>query len=725
MNQTTLTPSRNPEPADGISSYAWLSLLRAFGLVLVLLYHFFPTWLPGGFIGVDVFFVFSGYLITSLLLREYEQNNRVRLLAFYERRVRRLLPAMAFMLICTLPLAMLISPDFRAGILQQVAAALGWVSNYYEIATGGSYANALLPQLFVHTWTLAVEMQYYLFWGWALFVLVWQMSRLGQKPKHGLVATSMAAIAGVLALASWGFMQYLVVGELETLTTTTTLDPSRAYFDTLSHGYPLLIGSALGAVAGFKPTRLVRLAQRIPARVSLLLVAALLLGVVVLALLLPYQDSRVYHFGILLTALASAGVLLLGRSAQQQLQARPEPWLPKYLADRSYSIYLFHWPLVIIAQALAEQLAPLQGTALNVLVAVLFKLLALALTLALAHISFRFVEQPFRKHSAVATADNDKENRPPCHPAPLAKPAERTAEFASKPARSKRPSIVRRATPTRRYGNEYTPARALGAGFIALVLLGASSLSIYASPAKTSMQVDYERQAQRLDLARAESAQGKLAENSANVVVGLGSEGDLPYKPSLRDAMEGGYASEEQRAEALVDMQERMLESHGDVNPVTIIGDSVTLGAAEQLQAETGAYIDAEVSRNVYSGGALIAEMQASGNLGEYVVIALATNIIPDAATGLDNILAGIEPGHRVILVTSHGVPEMSYLNDYIRTLPQQYPWVTVADWDKAISGHEDLLAPDGYHAWSDEGRQIYADTVTDAIFSASLKPTS
>ncbi len=117
-----------------LTHYAWLSLLRAYGVLLVLVYHFFPWLMPGGFIGVDVFLVFSGYLITSLLISEFKKQGRVDLLAFYKRRFRRLFPALAALLLLVLPLTLTIPEDFRAGIAQQVAGVLSWTTNFYEIA---------------------------------------------------------------------------------------------------------------------------------------------------------------------------------------------------------------------------------------------------------------------------------------------------------------------------------------------------------------------------------------------------------------------------------------------------------------------------------------------------------------------------------------------------------------------------------------------------------------
>ena len=111
----------------------WFSFVRITGLLLVLVYHFFKPVLPGGFVGVDVFFTFSGYLITALLIDEFARDTRIGLVAFLKRRFYRIVPPLVGMVLVVTPLALLVRNDFTAGIAQQAAAAVGFVTNYYEI----------------------------------------------------------------------------------------------------------------------------------------------------------------------------------------------------------------------------------------------------------------------------------------------------------------------------------------------------------------------------------------------------------------------------------------------------------------------------------------------------------------------------------------------------------------------------------------------------------------
>ena len=148
----------------------WFSLIRITGLLLVLLYHFFQTIFPGGFFGVDVFFTFSGFLITALLIEEFSKNHEIDLVGFFRRRFYRIVPPVVLMVLVTMPFTFLVRQDYVAGIGGQIAGVLGFMTNFYEMLTGGSYESQFIPHLFVHNWSLAVEVHYYVLWGLAVWL---------------------------------------------------------------------------------------------------------------------------------------------------------------------------------------------------------------------------------------------------------------------------------------------------------------------------------------------------------------------------------------------------------------------------------------------------------------------------------------------------------------------------------------------------------------------------
>ena len=154
----------------------WFSLVRITGLLLVLLYHFFQKVFPGGFIGVDIFFTFSGFLITALLIDEFARHQKIDLNGFLRRRFYRIVPPLVFMVLLVMPFTFLVRRDFIAGIGTQIAAVFGFVTNFYEMLSGGSYESQFIPHLFIHTWSLALEVHYYVLWA----LLAWF---LGKKAK--------------------------------------------------------------------------------------------------------------------------------------------------------------------------------------------------------------------------------------------------------------------------------------------------------------------------------------------------------------------------------------------------------------------------------------------------------------------------------------------------------------------------------------------------------------
>ncbi|MEO6790040.1 MAG: acyltransferase, partial [Ornithinibacter sp.] len=197
--------------------------LRALAILAVLAVHLDPSWLPGGFLGVDVFFVISGFLITTLLLRERAATGTLDVRAFWSRRARRLLPALLVVLPASVFLARLTEADLLVGVGRQVAGALTFTSNWVEIAAGSDYFTSTSPQLFMNLWSLAVEEQFYLLWPLAVLLLLrvgTPMSRAGAA--LGLGLASALLMAALLDPAS----------------------PTRVYYGTDTHLVGLMVGAA-------------------------------------------------------------------------------------------------------------------------------------------------------------------------------------------------------------------------------------------------------------------------------------------------------------------------------------------------------------------------------------------------------------------------------------------------------------------------------------------------
>ncbi len=350
--------------------------LRAVAVLGVLGYHGDLSWLPGGFLGVDVFFVLSGYLITGLLLEEVHARSRVDFGRFYRHRARRLLPALLLVLLATSAAAMQLAPDSVAQLRRDMLAAAGYYSNWHAIFAHQSYFERIgRPPLLLHLWSLAVEEQFYLCWP-PLAVLVLLATRRRSGPAR---RTAVAAVAVAGAGASTAVMALLSVRSGYPVPN----DPSRVYYGTDTHAAGLLLGAALAAA--WPMGRLPRLGRQ----VRWLLDGA---GVLALAGLVWAYSSvseftpGLYRGGFLVfssvTALVVAVVVHPQCHIGRLLAGQPLRWV----GERSYGLYLWHWPVFELTRPGLD--LPLRGAP--------DLMLRLALTAALSELSWRLVETPIR-----------------------------------------------------------------------------------------------------------------------------------------------------------------------------------------------------------------------------------------------------------------------------------------------------------------------------------------
>ena len=204
--------------------------LRAFAVLAVIAYHLGMQWAPGGLLGVTVFFVLSGYLITSLLLIEWDNTETINLPQFWLRRVRRLMPAIVLIIVCTAALCALFDHSLLTKLRDDMWAALLWVTNWWYIFQDASYFDALgAPSPLTHFWSLAIEEQFYLVWPVVLLV----------AHKTGVKRTTMRNATLIVALLS-ALEMALLYNPLD--------DPSRVYYGTDTRAFSLLIGAWLAFV---------------------------------------------------------------------------------------------------------------------------------------------------------------------------------------------------------------------------------------------------------------------------------------------------------------------------------------------------------------------------------------------------------------------------------------------------------------------------------------------
>ena len=337
----------------------WFSLIRITGLLLVLLYHFFQTIFPGGFFGVDVFFTFSGFLITSLLLEEFSQKGEIDIIGFFRRRFYRIFPPVVMMVLVIMPFTLMVRQDYVAGIGAQIAGVLGFMTNFYEMLTGGSYESQFIPHLFVHNWSLAVEVHYYILWGLAVWFLSKRYKTSGQLRGTVFILSSATFLISFLSM----FIGSFIVSSYSTV-----------YFSSFTHVYPFFLGSVLATIVGVRPTTpiLKRLNKVLDLKQTLLVFAGGLGVLLLLTFFVKFTSLFTYLLGFLLASLATLVMIVATRLLHEKTESIEEPKIVSFLADTSYAVYLFHWPFYIIfSQLMGNILAVILTTIFSYLFATL------------------------------------------------------------------------------------------------------------------------------------------------------------------------------------------------------------------------------------------------------------------------------------------------------------------------------------------------------------------
>ena len=348
--------------------------LRALAVAAVVIYHLGAGWLPGGFLGVNVFFVISGYLITSLLLAEHRRTGHIELVRFWMRRARRLLPALFAMIVVVLAVMVLVHPGEVARLRGAVLASFGYVANWYFAFAHVSYFEQFgRPSIFQHLWSLAVEEQFYLVWPPVIALGLVLMGR------RWLLAGVGVLIAGSTLLA-WLLWEPFT-------------DPSRIYYGTDTRAVGLLAGVALAFV--LPPTRLGPVKSPGARNLLDLVGIAALGGLIVLMLTLGDLDRGLYQGGFLLLGITTAVLIAVVAHPSSRLGKAFGVSAIVWIGVRSYGIYLWHWPVIMLTRG--NQDVPFDGPPLVAM--------QIALTLGVAALSYHYIETPFRRHGMSGVRD--------------------------------------------------------------------------------------------------------------------------------------------------------------------------------------------------------------------------------------------------------------------------------------------------------------------------------
>ena len=617
--------------------------IRALAVTGVVIYHLGAPWMRGGFLGVDVFFVLSGYLITTLILDEVERTGRFSFRHFYARRARRLLPALGLLLLVMAGVGLVVRSE--AGELRgDIVAALGYASNWWQIAADRSYFEMVSrPPLLQHLWSLAIEEQFYLVFPLvALLAIRWGRARVGQ----------LAALLAILSTVAMGVLAIRT-------STPVPHDPSRVYYGTDTHSMGLLVGAAMASIwmpwrtwqrAGAWTRERGLAVRRFEAGITDVLGVLALIAVVAAFIWVDEYSAALYRGGFLVFSALAAILVgavadpagLLGRQLGRQ------PW--RWVGERSYGIYLWHWPVFVLSRpGIDVDASPWLATPIR-----------LAVVLALAELSYRFVEMPIRRGAlsrAVAgfRRDGATHRRATVQVGALASTTLVVAVVVA---------VALAQVPTASaVGNAWQP------GSSPAVRLTPSASP---TPDATTPPVD---------------PTPVVTPEPAPVVVTPAPEPVVAAPPPPPPDPIGGASA---------------------------FGDSVMLGAAAELNAR-GIGVDAAESRQFGVMVDLVLASATAGTLGHTVIVHGGTNGPIDEAA-LRRLLDSTRD-RRMYLVNVHVPRTWQDFNDaLLARIAPEYPNVHVLDWASLAGANRPWLYSDDIHLRPGGGREGYADWITASI---------
>jgi peptidoglycan/LPS O-acetylase OafA/YrhL len=742
-------PGAHDQSLNRVPYLPGLDGLRALAVVAVMLYHADKTWLRGGFLGVEVFFVISGYLITLLLIGEQQQTGRVNLKQFWLRRFRRLLPALIVMMAL---LAVYVAVFYRRAqgqVRGDMIGGMSYLSNWYQIFVGAGYTAQEAFAPLRHLWSLAVEEQFYLVWPVVMAVIL----RRGHQrlPRVALwlvgVAVAIAAVTAVL----------FVSGDVNS---TCTADSGRGYWrlfgrcisindtlylSTVTRAGGLMLGSAFAMV--WRPHALMRGPIRDKGR-QLDVIALFGLGFLGLlmwtthlaepakALLTGSRfDALLFRGGLFATGVASLLIIAAVTHPRAVVGRLLGNRLFVWIGTRSYGLYLYHWPIYQVIRKEA-------GFALSTTQFVV----AMLITVPITEASYRLVERPIRSGRVGAWWQGVR--RP----------------------RSRKIAIARR--------------RLAAAGLGGVTLLSFASVSIAISPVRCLGDVECASQEgleaiaenQPFDITsgalgtasppsastadsvtEASSTTGKSAPASTSVTVSTTPEeipkalpttsppttiANAPAEATVTTAAavtpaESPDPAGTQPPTPITDPPPAapaptaaappvdpattvpvVPDPNRDQLPTIALGESVMLGAAPQLTAG-GILTDAEVGRGPDKTGDILQWLRDNNRIGRVMVLQVGTNG-PVSQAQYDRLMSYLPAGEVTVVFLTVKAPKswIAGNNALIRALPQQYPNVRIVDWEAEAAAIEGELSRSdgGVHLRTTYAKQFYANLVFNGI---------
>lgn len=616
---------------------ASLDGLRALAVIAVICYHLDLKFALGGLLGVTVFFVLSGYLITGLLMAELEETGTVNLPQFWLRRVRRLFPAIVLVVVVVTALCVLFNHPLLTKLRPDVGPSLFWFQNWWYVFRGLSYFESLGdPSPLTHFWSLAIEEQFYLVWP----ILLLLVSKLGASKT--VIRRGCLALAVISAALMW-----VLYNPLE--------DPTRVYYGTDTRACSLLIGAWLSL---FWPGQALteQGTRNVPSRtINLLDVIGVLslAGIICMMAFIDGFSGFMYHGGIVICSVLTAvliAVLVHPRSRLAKFASlKPFVWI----GQRSYGIYLWHYPVILL-------LKPLNGPGDYTW---WFVLAVFAITFTVSALSYTFVENPIR-HGAIGKA--------------LQKWRERRSN-----------------------GFELRKPRVIAPALASLLTLAIAVGGCAFIPDEFQVPQDAIK-----STGAAVGSAMQLYDTPPSYEPENGVIGNAVAAANYLKAKADREAAELAEAERLARIRDPLL-----------IGDSVPGDSADEFYSHyTNALMDSYIGRWFWQARDVYKDYEAQGVVGDVVIFACFSNFVLEGDE-LDKMYELVGPDKQIFLVNVYNEKIMTDVNNaMINEFATRYDNVHVIDWYAACNGHASEYLWDDHEHLRPEGAVVYQDLIFDSV---------
>ncbi|MES9683438.1 acetyltransferase [Bacillus sp. AFS001701] len=662
---------------------AGLDGLRALAVLSVIAYHLNFSWASGGFLGVTVFFVLSGYLITDLLIAEWSTNQRIDLRSFWYRRAKRLLPGMFTLLLIVIAFVSLFKSSMIGNLKQDSVAAIFYYSNWWYIFHHLSYFESFAnPSILNHFWSLAVEEQFYIIWP---ILTVLGLKYIKNKDRLFLY-TLVGAIVSALLMA---------------ILFHPGSDPSRVYYGTDTRAFSLLLGASLALVW---PSR--KLTNNVTTSGKILIDLVGITGLFIFLLMVGktnQYDSFLYRGGMFLLSISAA--MLIAALAHPTskigrfLAMRPLKWI----GLRSYGIYLWQYPVIIL-------FSPKVNTGD---ISLFRAICQITLIFVLAALSYHYIEDPIRKGKLGILWKNFLAGNI------------NLKEFFYKHIVIISTFILLSGIAS--FGLSVLPdAKGVKASS---EIESVQSLSKQSSetvvendtkePPSTAI-VDHDKQVTK---PIQQNDDNKTVNNEEKTV----NKDEKPVTDNTNKQNNNGQTTEDSKPVVNnnqtpnTNNNNKPAETNKPAvsnNSVFIIGDSVVINSIPELKKTYSSLsVNAKIGRQFTEASAIIQQAKNTNSLGNIVVIELGTNG-PFTVKQMSSLIELIGKDRKILFVNTRVPrPWESIVNKTLREVSSKYSNTRVVDWHSASANHNSYFSPDGVHLKPD-GAKVFASLLISSIES-------